>query len=132
MNAFSSFTHTPQRHKCGCFENTLGQNCHVSVFSQILYNLSIPRSIHQSFGKGKPYCGVSHSVPTLDVADQVPLKHKMTSHLSTFVLLGYIDCKYTMHVQVCHLSSLTGAPYLPFNPSITDQITGPKHPQTPE
>lgn len=69
----------------------------------------------------KPYCGISSFLPTLDAADQVLLKHKVNSHLSTFIQLEYGDCKYTKHVHVAHLSSPTRAPYLPFNPSITDQ-----------
>lgn len=36
------------------------------------------------------------------------------------------------HARPGGSSSPTGVPYLPFNPSTTDQVTSPKHLQTPE
>lgn len=113
--------HTRPNLPCVCFFPGSTQSVHSSFYPSDLWK-STP---------SKPYRGISRFVPTLEVADQVLLKHKVNSHLSTFILLGYRDCKYTVHVQVGHLSSHTGA-HLPFNPSITDQVTSPKHPQTPE
>lgn len=114
--------HTGPNLPCVCFFSDSIQSVHALFYPSVLWKRT----------HSKPYCGISSFMPTLDVADQVLLKHKVNSHLSTFIPLEYRDCKYMMYVQVGHLPSPTGAPYLPFNPSITDQVTNPKHPQTPE
>lgn len=138
MNAFSGFTHTLQRHKCGCFGNTPAQTCHVSVFSHILYNLATAflvlcfLSVLCKRTHSKSYCETSSFMSTLGVVNQVLLKHKMNSccDLSTLVHLGYRDSKCATQVQVGYLSSPMQAPCLSFNPSISDQVTSP-HPQNP-